>query len=155
MWRELIRECHTGLEPIGDLDPGPEFSPGATPDELADAERQLGTPLPGDLRGLLAETDGVLVVYGQHLIWSIAEIVRRNLEMRTAPLYQEECMPFGHLLFFGDAGVDGILFAFGIIQGAVKRQDVYAWYPIGDGREWKSPSLRTYIEWWLSGKLKV
>jgi hypothetical protein len=59
------------------------------------------------------------------------------------------------LLFFADAGVDGILFAFGLIQGAIRRDDVYLWNPYDDGRPWKAPSLRTYIEWWLSGKLLV
>ena len=147
MWRELIRECHPALEPLGGHDPGPEFFAGATSDELADAERQLGVPLPDDLKDLLAETDGVLVSFGQHLIWSIAEIVRRNLEMRTAPPYWEEYMPFDHLLFFGDAGVDGILFAFGMIHGRVRHQHVYMWNPIDDGRGWAAPSLRTYIEW--------
>ncbi len=155
MWRELIREHHPRLEPIGGAEPGPEFFPGATPDELTAVERQLDVLLPASLKELLAETNGALVVFGTHLIWSTDEIARRNLEMRTAPAYQENYMPFEHLLFFGDAGVGGIQFAFGIIEGTIKDEHVYAWYPIEDGRPWKAPSLRVYIEWLLSGKLKV
>lgn len=155
MWRELIWEHHPRLEPIGGADPGPEFFPGATPDELAAIERQLDVSLPASLKELLTETNGALVVFGTHLIWSTEEMVRRNLEMRTAPFHKEDYMPFGHLLFFGDAGVDGIQFAFGIIEGTVKREDVYACYPIGDDRTWKAPSLRVYIEWSLSGRLRV
>lgn len=155
MWRELIQEHHPRLEPIGGAEPGPEFFSGATPDQLAAVESQLEVWLPASLKELLAETNGAFVVFGTYLIWSTDEIVRRNLEMRTAPAYQDNYMPFEHLLFFGDAGVDGIQFAFGIIEGAIKRDDVYAWYPIEDGRLWKAPSLRVYIEWSLSGKLNV
>lgn len=75
--------------------------------------------------------------------------------MRTAPSYQEDYLPFDHLLFFGAPGVDGIQFAFGIIQGEVKREDVYAWYPIDDGRPWLAPSLKTFIEWWGAGRISL
>jgi hypothetical protein len=64
-------------------------------------------------------------------------------------------MPFDHLLIFGDAGVDGILFAFPITDGRIDRDLVHAWYPIDDTRELKALSLRDYVEGWLSGKLTV
>jgi hypothetical protein len=155
MWRELIQTCHPTLEPLGGAAPGPEFFPGATADALAIVEQRLGVPLPNSLRGLLAETNGALVTFGTHLIWSTDELVRRNVQMRTDPEYQGHYMPFDHLLFFADAGVDGILFAFGLIQGTIQREDVYLWNPYDDGRPWKAPSLMTYIEWWLGGRLKV
>jgi len=155
MWRELIRECHADLEPIAGEDPDPEFFAGVPPGELASVERQLGVQLPGSLSSLLAETNGAYAVFGTRLIWPTGEIVRRNREMRTAPRYQSGYMPFEHLLFFADAGVDGIQFAFGIIQEAIEREDVCAWNPYDDSREWKAPSLKTYIEWWLDGKIKV
>jgi hypothetical protein len=123
MWRELICGRHPTLERLGDTDAGPEFFSGATPEELADAERRLDIRLPGSLRDLLAETNGALVVYGTHLIWPVSEIVNRNLEMRTTLSYQESYMPFDHLLFFGD--VEGYPFAFGIIQGEIKRERIY------------------------------
>lgn len=154
MWRELIRDSHPVLEPLGGSDPGPEFFPRATPEELADVERQVGVRLPDSLRELLAETNGVLVNFGTHIIWPTSTIVSRNLEVRERSC-KEDYMPLDHLLFFGDAGVDGLLFAFGIIRGAIRRENVYMWNPIDDGREWKAPSLRTYIEWSLAGKLRV
>ena len=110
--------------------------------------------LPDSLRHLLAETNGALVTFGMHLIWSTDEIVCRNREMRT-PDFQAGSMPFDHLLFFADAGVDGTQFAFGIIQGAIAREDVYLWNPYDDTRAWKAPSLRLYVEWWLGRKIKV
>jgi cell wall assembly regulator SMI1 len=104
MWREFIREHHPDLEPIAGNDPGPEFSPGATPQDLQAVEQQLEVSLPDTLNELLAETNGVLVVFGTHLIWTTDEIVRRNLELRRTPTYQDAYMPFDHLLFFADAG---------------------------------------------------
>jgi SUKH superfamily protein len=154
MWRELIRELCKDFEPVAHLDPGPEFFPGATPADLEAVERQLGVPLPSSLKELLAESNGVLVCFGQHLIWSTDEIVRRNLELRTNPIY-EDYMPLDHLLFFGDAGVDGIQFAYPISRNGVVRDRIFVWYPMEDGREWKAHSLRAYVEGWLTGKLTV
>jgi hypothetical protein len=155
MWREFIREHHPELESIAGNEPGPKFASGATPQDIQLVEQHLGVHLPDTLKELLAESNGVLVVFGTHLIWTTDEIVQRNLEMRQTQSYQEIYMPFEHLLFFADAGVDGIQFAFGIIQGQIKREHVYSWNPIDDSREWQAPSLKTYIEWWLSGKLKI
>lgn len=154
MWRELIGELCKDFEPVAHLDPGPEFFPGATPAELEAVERQLGVPLPPSLKELLAESNGVLVCFGQHLIWSTDEIVSRNLELRTNPMY-EDYMPFDHLLFFGAAGVDGILFAFPIYRNGHVGDHIFAWYPIEDSRPWKAQSLRAYVEGWLTGKLVV
>lgn len=155
MWRELIRELTRDEQPIGGLRPGPDFFSGATPDELATVERTLGVRLPASLTELLRESNGVLITFGQHLIWSTDEITRTNLAMRTDPRYQENYMPFDQLLFFGDAGVDGIRFAFAIIGGRIDQEQVFAWYPIDDARTLKAYSLRAYVEGWLSGKLTV
>jgi hypothetical protein len=155
MWRELIRELTRDEQPIGDLHPGPDFFPGATQDELATVEHALGVRLPESLAELLRESNGVMVTFGQHLIWSTEEIVHTNRRMRDDPRCRESWMPFDHLLFFGDAGVDGILFAFAIIGGRIDRDRVYAWYPIDDDRILKVLTLRAYIEGWLGGRLKV
>jgi hypothetical protein len=155
MWRELITELTRDEQPIRDLHPGPDFFPGATPDELDAVERALGVRLPESLQGLLRESNGVRVTFGTPLIWSTDEIVRTNRDMRDDPGYRETWMPFDRLLFFGAAGVDGILFAFPIIRGRVECDRVYAWYPIEDNRELKAESLRDYVERWLSGRLTV
>lgn len=141
MWCELITELHQGVEPIHGLDPGPEFFPGATPEALAEVERQVGVALPASLRELLSETDGVLVVLGQHMIWATHEIVQRNLEMR-APDFQVGWMPLDHLLSFGDAGVDGIAFAFGVVQGVVRHELVYSWNPTPTGDQGRQSRSR-------------
>jgi hypothetical protein len=43
----------------------------------------------------------------------------------------------------------------GCVINTVEREDVYLWNPYDDGRPWVAPSLKTYIDWWLSGKLVI
>jgi hypothetical protein len=155
MWRELIRELHKDVEPIHDLDPGPEFAPGATPDELETLERQVRARLPSSLKELLGESNGVLVVFGQHLIWTTDEIAENNHQLRADVMYDLRRTSFDQLICFGDAGVDGILFAFPVGEDGLAREEVYAWYPISDELVWKATSLRGYIEGWLGGGLTV
>jgi hypothetical protein len=146
MWRELIQS----------LDPSARFTPGASTDELARVEEAIKVRLPEELRELLAESDGVLREDGQHLIWSTDEIVTWNVALRTESGYLETYMPLDALLFFADAGVDGIKFGYGLVQGAVKMtKRIYAWHPIGDDREWKADGVEDYLERWLTGKLTV
>lgn len=155
MWRELISDLTRDNEPIYDLNPGPEFFPGATLAELEDVERQLGMRLPESLRDLLGESNGLIATFGVHLIWTTDEIVRYNRAMRTDPGYVEHYQSFDSLLFFAEAGVDSIRFACNIAGNGSTHEDVYAWYPIGDERDWKASSLREYLEGWLTGTLSV
>jgi hypothetical protein len=154
MWRELITELTRDVEPIGDLLPGPDFFPGATPEELAAVESALGVRLPSSLIELLSESNGVFVIFGQHFIWSTDEMLQINLQMRNDLWYRETYGPFDDALFFADAGT-GDYFFFAIIQGRIQDENVYAWYPIGNERELKAPSLRGYVEGWLTGQLSV
>lgn len=63
-------------------------------------------------------------------------------------------MPFEPLLFFADAG-NGDMFAYTVCNGSVRRPDIFVWNHEDDSRTWVAPSLALYLEWWLSGKLKV
>jgi hypothetical protein len=63
-------------------------------------------------------------------------------------------MPFDSFLFFGDAG-NGDQFAFTICGGIVRRPDVFAWDHENDSRSWVAPSLRSYLDWWLTGKITL
>jgi SMI1-KNR4 cell-wall len=144
MWRELIQ----GLEPEA------TFFPAATSTQIAGVEAALRVTLPDDLKNLLTESNGVHGAYGLGLIWSLDRIQASNQEMRAAPHFKEMYMPFDSLLFFADAG-NGDQFAFRIIQGAIRRANVFAWNHEDDSRTWAAPSLEDYLEWWLSGKLHV
>lgn len=78
MWREWMLAHHPVGETLGGQVAGPEFSLGATPDELAEVERSLDARLPVSLRELLAETNGIFADYGSHFIYSTSEMIERN-----------------------------------------------------------------------------
>jgi len=85
MWRELISELTRDEQPIGDLQPGPDYAPGATPEELEAVEHCLGVRLPESLAGLLRESNGVWATFETPLIWSTDELASNNREMRDDP----------------------------------------------------------------------
>ena len=144
MWREMIKQ----------LEPHATFTDGVTAERLEQLERALTLPLPMELRALLSESDGVTGQYGLHLIWSTDEIEKLNLQVREQPGFRSTYMPLDSLLFFADAG-DGEWFALCIIEGSIKKPDVYVWNPIDDSRTWVAPSIQKYLDWWLTGKLKL
>jgi hypothetical protein len=144
MWRELIQR----LEPMA------TFFLAATPTQITEVEAALGIAIPEDLKRLLAESNGVFGSYGLRLIWSAETIEVCNREMRNAAHYREMYMPFDAYLFFADAG-NGDQFAFGIIQGEIRQPDIFVWNHEDDSRAWVLPSLESYIEWWLTGKLHI
>ncbi|MBX6314687.1 MAG: SMI1/KNR4 family protein [Isosphaeraceae bacterium] len=143
-WRELVER----------LTPDCEFSPPATIGQLAAVERALGVALPDDLRGLLVESNGIAGQYGLGLVWPVERIEADNLAFRSNADFRELYMPFDHLLFFADAG-NGDQFAYAVLAGEVRRDDVFVWNHEDDSRTWAAPSLERYLEWWLSGQLKV
>ena len=146
MWRELVQA----------RDATANFSQGVTVPAIAQAEQSLHLTLPADLRTLLLETDGISGEYGPHYVWSLATIVRENLAIYQTELDWFHAMPLDHLLFFANAGVDGILFAFPIWQqGIPSPVPVYAWYPLEDKRIRLARSLAEYLTGWLEGTLSV
>jgi hypothetical protein len=145
MWKDLIQNLTDNCE----------FTTPATTDRLDAAEAKLGVKFPGDLRSLLGESDGVEAEYGLGLIWPLDRIVEDNLNFRKSESFRDIYMPFDHLLFFGDAG-NGDQFAFPIQgDGVIHRCDVFAWNHEDDSRNWVAPSLKTFLEWWSSGKIKL
>lgn len=145
MWRELIQQL------TGEC----EFAPPASSDQIATAEISLGVNLPDPLRELLSETDGVQGEYGLGLVWPAKRIVEDNLMFRGNEEFRDLYMPFNHLLFFGDAG-NGDQFAFPIdADGVIHRPDVFAWNHENDSRIWVAPSMKVYLDWWLSGRIEL
>jgi hypothetical protein len=143
MWLDWLRS-----QPYaGDL----EFHAPATPEALGDAEEKLQTPLPPDLRSLLSETDGLSGEFGLSVVWPTTRVIADNLRFRKD--FSEVYEPFDGLLFFGDAG-NGDQFAFRL-HGADAAQSVYVWDHETDDRSRLAPYLRTYLNGWLSGSLKV
>jgi hypothetical protein len=143
MWREKVERSY----------PDHEFRPGAIDATLASAESSLRAELPSDLRGLLAESDGVSGEYGLGPVWPTARIVEDNLRFRTGTVFGDGFMPFDSLLFFGDAG-NGDMFAFPLVVGP-RANDVFVWNHEDDSRTWVAPDLSHYLEWWADGRIKT
>lgn len=159
-WRDLIRAAFRNRP----RDPAisPVFNPAAPEEAVLDAEERLAVSLPAELRTLLEETNGVKesmdlpegsTVIG-YLIWPVERITEDNLRFRSDPHNRDTLMPFDHLLFFADAG-NGDQFAYAVVNGSARRPYIYAWNHEDDSRKWVAPSLRQFIEWWLSGKIRT
>jgi hypothetical protein len=143
VWRELVQQF-LGAQP----------AEGAPTQDLQAAEAELGIGLPGELRELLSETDGVVGEYGLNLVWPLRRLVSDNLAFRSNEDFRELYMPFDPLLFFGDAG-NGDQFAYVVLAGQVRSLDIFAWDHENDSRYWVVPTLRHFIEWWGSGRIRL
>jgi hypothetical protein len=147
MWKDLIESLEINCE----------FRPPASSADLETAEKALGISLPPSLRGLFIETNGVYSpsIY-LDIVWNVGELIRRNQSMREDENLAASYMTFESLLFFADAGVDGILFAFPIsATRIVQEQNIIAWYPIEDSRPVLAYGLQDYLKRWLTGNLHV
>lgn len=150
MWREFIQSCvlaaHSPLEI--------RYTSGASTEQIAKEEAELGTQFPSDLKMLFVESDGIKDIYGLGIVWSLVEISRYNREMRTESIYREHYMSFTDLLFFADAG-NGDRFAFPIHGGEVQEKRIFVWNHEDDSRLAIASSLQSYLEGWLGGTIKL
>jgi hypothetical protein len=140
MWREVITSLTKDYE----------FYPPATADQIETVETSLGVILPGELRELLAETNGVKGEYGFWLVWPTEKIVEENLFFRTFPDFRELYMPFDPLLSFGDYA-NGDMYAYVITSAGVTRRDIFIWEHESDSRRDFAFGLVPYFERWVSG----
>ena len=141
MWRERILGWTANAT----------FEAGASEAAIRGCETALGQALPHDLAELLGESDGVEDEYGAGLIWPVERIRSGNMEFRTNTTFATLYMPFEPLLFFADAG-NGDQFAFVMRD---RPADVFVWDHESDSRTMVAPSLATYLEWWLDGRIQI
>jgi len=133
MWAELI----------GQLYEAAEFTAPASDEEINQIELRLGQTVPGELRDLLRQTNGVQT-HGERLVWSVQEIINENTEFRRDAEFAELYMSFDQLMFMADNG-GGDQFAF--IRGVARRpEDVFVWDHESDARKWVANSLKDYLE---------
>jgi hypothetical protein len=116
----------------------------ATSESIEAAEAAVGCRLPEDLRALLLESDGVRDEHGFELVFDAERVAGVNREMRTTPDFAELYMPFDPLLFFGAVG-NGDLFAFRILAGEVRDDDIFAWDHETDSRTQLSWGLERFL----------
>jgi hypothetical protein len=129
-----------------------KFRSPASKDDIVGIENSLHVAFPEELKELLQESNGVVGGYGIELIWSTDQIDKMNVEYRRNPNFKELYMSLDELLFFGEAG-NGDLFAFIVLAGAVRRQDIFMWNHETDSRVWVAPSLEKYLEWHIKGSI--
>jgi hypothetical protein len=144
VWREQVQRLCTDSE----------FNRPASHDALDIAEETLRIELPTELRTLLLESDGVKGEYGLRLVWPLDRIVADNIAFRSNADFRRLYMPFDHLLFFADAG-NGDQFGFSILDNEIRRSDVYVWNHENDSRTWVAPTRGKYLQWWLTGAIKM
>jgi SMI1-KNR4 cell-wall len=132
----------------------PQFYSAASAATVADAEAILNATLPASLRSLLSETNGVMEMIAidggewmncEWLVWPIERIANKE------GVHDRE---FRNLVFFGGAGVDGILFAFPVEDGVCAPR-VVVWHPIMDELDDVAPSLEEFLRGWLTGTIAV
>ncbi|MCU0238999.1 MAG: SMI1/KNR4 family protein [Pyrinomonadaceae bacterium] len=143
MWRELVsnlsEEC--------------EFNPPAVWADIDYVKRELEIELPTELVELLKETNGISGEYGLGLIWTSERILTDNKVFRNTEDFKDLYMPFDCLLFFADAG-NGDQFAYSILDGEIRRNDIFVWNHEDDSRTWVASNLKQFLEWSLTGKIK-
>ena len=144
MWRQHVRQFLATAE----------FGAALKEEDVLAAEAALGIKLEAQLRSCLLETNGVKGEHSLDLLWPIERIVADNRHFRSHTDFPELYMPFDCLLFFADAG-NGDQFAYPILAGAIRRDDIFVWNHEDDSRTWVAPSLKTYFEWLLTDRIQL
>src|SRR5262249_15115064 len=163
-WCELI----SGIMKPAPEQPGiackPKFYPAASAEEIADGELRLDVRLPASIRSLLLETNGVMELMAidggewfasEWLLWAICEVIEQNLLYRADYVKGEHERDFRKLVFFANAGCDGILFGFPVMEDGVCAPRVVVWHPIMDELDELAPSLEDFLRGWLTGTITV
>ena len=163
-WRELISGIYESRTPQPGIADKPEFYPGTSAADIADAELRLNATFPASLRSLLLETNGVMDMMAidggewfdsMWLLWTVAEIVEQNLFYRRATDSGTYDRDFWQLLFFAGAGCDGILFGFPVTEEGVCSPRVVVWHPIMDELDELAPSLEDFLRGLLTSTFSV
>lgn len=143
-WKKYINE-----KVVTDIDSSYKFNPPAEKRVLESLKSELNLKsLPNQLESLYLQSDGIIEKYKHmeisHLIWSIAEVIKINKEMRNDDVYKKIYLPFDELLFFSDAG-NGDLFAFVSLQGIFEKQSIFIWNHEDDSRSLYASNLEEFI----------
>jgi hypothetical protein len=150
----MDKPSHMWIELIKSITNEAEFFQGVRGFEIWQLEQDLKVEIHNDLKTLLAESNGILGVYGLGLIWPIERIRTDNLLFRTYADFKELYKPFDNLLFFADAG-NGDQFAYQIQDGRIIQGTIFCWNHEDDSRDAVASDLKKYLEGWISGDISV
>lgn len=162
-WRELLTAAYAHRPHPPGMAGRPEFFPAASSIDIAAVETALLAKLPTSLSSLLRETNGVmdmLAIDGgdwfesMWLIWNTAELLALNRAHRAPYAADSSGRDFNGMMFFADAGTDGIRFGFPVNSG-VCQPEVVVWHPLRDTLTPLAPSLEDFLRGWLTGTISV
>lgn len=110
----------------------------------------LDVTLNDSLKLLLLETDG-LYDFGQFLwiVWNVRDLSAYNLAMRNDQKFADMGYSFTDIFFFSNAGVDGILFGFPIVDDTLNSH-IVSWHPKTDERTQIADDLADYLKNWMN-----
>jgi hypothetical protein len=163
-WRESITATYAIAPKQAGIASKPEFYPGASAQEIADVEVRLNASLPASLRSLLLESNGVMGMmsidggdwFEEHwLIWTLEEVFERNLWYRDESAKETYQRDFRKVVFFADAGSDGVLFGFPITENQACAPNIVVWCPVEDKLQDLASSVEDFIKKWLTSTIWV
>lgn len=95
--------------------------PAATENEVRNAEEMLNILFPNELKELLFETNG-----DNFLLWSLDQIVKDNLDLRSInpDIIEPELFNFSEFLFIAGNGV-GDYYGYRIDNGTIQSTSIY------------------------------
>ena len=164
-WCDFISDVYVRRKLVEGLESKAIFQPPASIQDVAELEAKLNTTLPAELQSLLLETNGVMSVLriddgewfnDMWLLWPTTDIVDQNRHLRLATMHPYDdnrryCERADELLFIASDGADGI-FAHPVNANGVAEPSVLVWTPIGDELTPIAPSLKDFVEGWLTGQ---
>jgi hypothetical protein len=159
-WRDRVSAIYAKLPPK--LERRPAFRASASSAQIAELESTIGFALPAALAELLLESNGIMDeqksqgawIETAWVVWPVEWIAEWNLRARQDWELNYDRY-FEHLLFFADAGSDGILFAHPKRLYGEFASDVVVWIPLGDELSPFAPSLEAFLDGWLTGAIEI
>lgn len=103
---------------------------------------------------LYNQTNGVYGNNGISFIWSIEQLIRENIFLRTIHEPRDFIKPLDTFLFFSDAG-NGDLFGYSIVNGSIQNEDINVWNHEDDSRSVIAISLEEFIKGWIVGEISI
>jgi hypothetical protein len=159
-WPEIIQKAYA----VAGGECYPRFRPPAQIATIESAEHDLGAEFPAELMEILLSADGVEevlthtagdVVIGW-LIWPVSQIVEENRRLRTETPENGNEGAIHDVLFFANAGVDGILFGYDPATATEGRSKaIVVWKPLSTTLTAVGYDLEVFLKRWLTGDLQL
>lgn len=114
MYIELLKQYAAHLNSV-------KFHPAATANQVCEAEKRLNVLFPDELKKILFEVNG-----DNFLLWSLEQIVKENLEIRSInpEIIEPELFNFSEFLFIAGNGI-GDYYGYRIDNGTIQSTSIF------------------------------